>query len=691
MGCCGDSGGPSKEEERRPTDVLWLIIFFLFLVLMIFVAAFALVFGNPLRLVNGYDSFGNVCGSDNADIKDHNDSLLIFSGYDVSDYKYVMFFDVRDLSVSLKVCVKQCPDRTLHTLQDIHDFYNRTGSKLCRYDYEKYDQDVSWVKSSNDLSLNASLLLAECPALPVFQSNPVLNRCVPLKGEGPTGILYNLYGYLNTMDILEQVLADLYASWHLILIFIFITLGLSCAVMLCLHFVAGVVSYAVMIAVSVASVVATILLWWSYATVRLQLDNSPFDQILDETVRNERALLVYAILSTIITVALIALVVYVWPHISMVAELFKHAGGCLTRHPTLLLQPVITYFVLLAFFLLWVWVMVSLATAKHLGSGSLHSTQLEAINNHSAESLMGTSTNLSTALPKSTPQRVLEYRNPTWVRSLWWVWVIGLVWVAEFILGCQQMIIASAVSTWYFSRQEGRGKVRHPVWWSWRTLLLYHLGTVAKGSLLITICKLPRLIIQWVTKKCKDPEHSCAQCCLRACCCCLWCFEHFLKYMNHNAYTVTATRGTAFCTSAKIAWRVVLTNMLQVATVNSVGDLMLFLAKVAVTGTVCCIALPVLHADPTLHLYAVPLIVTAVFAFFITHCVFSVYEMAVDTLFLCFSDDYNTYDTTDGRDLVADKELYEFMVKHEDIDRKNSRKSRRRDPPETIRFKEGTV
>lgn len=65
--------------------------------------------------------------------------------------------------------------------------------------------------------------------------------------------------------------------------------------------------------------------------------------------------------------------------------------------------------------------------------------------------------------------------------------------------------------------------------------------------------------------------------------------------------------------------------------------------------------------------------------------------MAVDTLFLCFSDDYNTYDTTDGRDLVAEKELYEFMVKHEDIDRKNSRKKRQREPPETIRFKEGTV
>lgn len=65
--------------------------------------------------------------------------------------------------------------------------------------------------------------------------------------------------------------------------------------------------------------------------------------------------------------------------------------------------------------------------------------------------------------------------------------------------------------------------------------------------------------------------------------------------------------------------------------------------------------------------------------------------MAVDTLFLCFSDDYNTYDTTDGRDLVADKELYEFMIKHEDIDHKNRRIARKREAPETIRFKEGSV
>lgn len=679
MGCCGENRNPAREEDRRPTDVLWLVIFFLFLALMIFIAAFALVYGNPLRLVNGYDSFGNVCGSSNDLVVDQENGTEMFLGYDATDLKYVFFFDVLNLNRSLKICVKECPDRTLSTLQDIHDFYNRTGSGLCRYDYYKYSEDVSHLKNVSHVHFNDSLSFTMCPNLPVFQSDPVLNRCVPVRGVGLTGLIYDLYGYLNSLDILEQVLADLYASWHLILMFIFITLGLSCFVMICLHYMATLVSYAIIVAVSIVASVATVLLWWSYTSVHLQLNNLPDYEILEESVRNERALLAYAIISTIMTLALIALVVYVRPHIAMVSELFRHAGGCLVRHPGLLLQPVITFCVLLAFFLLWVWVMVSLATAKHMRSISL-----ESVIDKSAS-------NVTSLQVKPPPLLLLEYVDPTWVRSLWWVWAIGLVWVAEFILACQQMIIASAVSTWYFSRQEGRTKAKHPVWWSWQTLLSYHIGTVAKGSFLITLCKLPRLIIQWTTKKCKDPEHICARCGLKLCCCCLWCFEHLLKYMNHNAYTVTATRGTAFCESAKIAWRVILTNMLQVATVNSVGDLMLFLAKVAVTGTVCCIALPVFHSDKTLHLYAVPLFVTAVFAFFITHCVFSVYEMAVDTLFLCFSDDYNTYDTTDGRDLVADKELYEFMVKHEDIDRKTSRRTRHREPPETIRFKEGTV
>nr|CAD7408778.1 unnamed protein product [Timema cristinae] len=49
--------------------------------LMIVIAAFAIVYGNPLRLINGYDSFGNTCGTSN------NEKMggLALSGMDTSD------------------------------------------------------------------------------------------------------------------------------------------------------------------------------------------------------------------------------------------------------------------------------------------------------------------------------------------------------------------------------------------------------------------------------------------------------------------------------------------------------------------------------------------------------------------------------------------------------------------------------
>ncbi|CAL4240544.1 unnamed protein product, partial [Meganyctiphanes norvegica] len=119
------------------TSWLWhfKVLYVLFQASHIFIAAFALVFGDPLRLVNGYDSFGNVCGSDNSELALENHEGLHFYGYDATDLKYVFFFNVSNLEESLKLCVKECPDQRLDTLQDVHDFYNRTGSKLCRYGF----------------------------------------------------------------------------------------------------------------------------------------------------------------------------------------------------------------------------------------------------------------------------------------------------------------------------------------------------------------------------------------------------------------------------------------------------------------------------------------------------------------------------------------------------------------------------
>ena len=53
--------------------------------------------------------------------------------------RYVFFMDIFALEKvedSVEICVKQCPDQDLYTPQDVRDFYERTGSRLCTYDID---------------------------------------------------------------------------------------------------------------------------------------------------------------------------------------------------------------------------------------------------------------------------------------------------------------------------------------------------------------------------------------------------------------------------------------------------------------------------------------------------------------------------------------------------------------------------
>lgn len=78
-----------------------------------------------------------------------------------------------------------------------------------------------------------------------------------------------------------------------------------------------------------------------------------------------------------------------------------------------------------------------------------------------------------------------------------WFHLVGLVWVTQFLLACQQMTVAGAVVTYYFSRDKSRLPAT-PILSSMLRLLRFHLGTVAKGSFIITLVKVPRLLLLYL-------------------------------------------------------------------------------------------------------------------------------------------------------------------------------------------------
>lgn len=136
------------------------VLLSLALLFQIAIAAFAFVYGNPIRLINGFDSFGNTCGvRSNEHFADFN-----LSGISTIDKPYVFFLDIKEWRQTLKICVRQCPNRKLELRQDLYNFYKDTSSQLCRYDF-----NMSLLNMEIPRDLNYFNILGPCPELPVYE------------------------------------------------------------------------------------------------------------------------------------------------------------------------------------------------------------------------------------------------------------------------------------------------------------------------------------------------------------------------------------------------------------------------------------------------------------------------------------------------------------------------------------------
>ena len=675
------------------------MLFTLFWMFLLIVAIFAFVVGDPMRLIYGSDSFGNVCGRRNNKINEN----YVFSGLDMTDRGYVFYLDQDNLKDSLKICVKLCPNETLANDGAVELFYQRTGSSLCRYDFE-FKRAPS-LADRTSLAADAGKHVGPCPSYPVYASKPILNRCVP-KNIYSLGSKFvaSLYGYFNSFDTFKQIVADVMVSWQEVLIMTSVSLFLTLIVVFLIHFFAHIISLILLICVSVSMVVLSGVLWWTYIEVKYKLDFnfSKYFVVLDESYRNEKTFLVLSIITTVFTLIMILICLVMRKRVKLVVALFEEAGACIRAMPGLLFQPFWTFLVLSAFLVFWLAVILAIATADY---GTRKDTTLALKARRPATDLTFSDSrdpyaprDLAFGQSDVSILSSIRFDNPSWVRYMWWYSIIAFFWSCEFILGCQQMVIAGAVGSWYFCRD--RNNLPCPVGRSIRRLVLFHLGTVAFGSFLITLLKIPRIVLTYIDEKLKQyEEYAVVRGMLRCCNCCLWLLENFLQYLNRNAYSVTAIRGSSFCTSAQVAFTTIASNALRVATINSVGDFILFLGKcsvTAITAILTCLLLKVRYpqsslVDPTnvdplddssfnssfssypshvqshkfltfsfpsvlsspssplspnspsffeqqndsIHFYAVPLILVSILSYFVAHCILSVYEVSKFTL-SCF-------------------------------------------------------
>eukprot|EP00327_Prymnesium_parvum_P003664 CAMPEP_0182845464 /NCGR_PEP_ID=MMETSP0006_2-20121128/27347_1 /TAXON_ID=97485 /ORGANISM="Prymnesium parvum, Strain Texoma1" /LENGTH=787 /DNA_ID=CAMNT_0024975549 /DNA_START=246 /DNA_END=2611 /DNA_ORIENTATION=+ len=240
--------------------------------------------------------------------------------------------------------------------------------------------------------------------------------------------------------------------------------------------------------------------------------------------------------------------------------------------------------------------------------------------------------------------------------------VFGVLWVTWWLKHLQHATVAGAVVQWYFAR----GIACSPVIASYCTAIRYHTGSLALGSLLISVLQVVRFVVLFLLRRFSSCQvHSSRMCDMCCAClnCCLGCLQRIVRYISRNAYIQMMIGGKSFCSSAMEALGLLTSNAVQVTAVRSVawGFLLvgkLFVAAVQVTavrsvawgfllvgklfvaaaaaGVGALVLLTQKPYDTELYSIAAPVTVIAIGAWIIAVAFMGVYNMTIDTIFICF-------------------------------------------------------
>ncbi|CAB1328124.1 unnamed protein product [Coregonus sp. 'balchen'] len=98
------------------------------------------------------------------------------------------------------------------------------------------------------------------------------------------------------------------------------------------------------------------------------------------------------------------------------------------------------------------------------------------------------------------------------------------------------------------------------------------------------------------------------------------------------------------------AFVILVENAFRVATINTVGDFVLFLGKMCVLIVSCTTFGGVLEVNyqQDYTVWVLPLLIVSLFAWLVAHCFLSIFALMVDVLFLCLTVDTKHYDGSPG-------------------------------------------
>ena len=195
------------------------------------------------------------------------------------------------------------------------------------------------------------------------------------------------------------------------------------------------------------------------------------------------------------------------------------------------------------------------------------------------------------------------------------------------------------------------------------------LGTCAFGALILAFIKLLRVLLEWFEEKIKGltKDNYLTKFIICCCKCCMWCLENFVRFINKNAYIMTSIYGYNFCTGARKSFVLLTENAARAVVLNKVTSFVLFIGKLCVLLIVSSVTYFLFSyrvmTDLDIHpnYEFVPMFIIILGTYAIATTFFSVYDMAVDTIFLCFLMDLDKHDGSEEKPYFMNKNLKKIL------------------------------
>lgn len=246
--------------------------------------------------------------------------------------------------------------------------------------------------------------------------------------------------------------------------------------------------------------------------------------------------------------------------------------------------------------------------------------------------------------------------------------LFSVLWMVHFVSGVSQTTLAGAFASYYWAYRKPQDVPFFAVLASLYRAVRFHLGDIAFGSFLIATIRYIRIVIEFIDnriRKKRSPEINNSATRSAACFCRIffWLLDRFLKYIDRNAYIIMSMYGEGYLKSAKRAVELLYKNSTRALVLDYVTYFVLLVSRLLITGFAGYLtAQEMFTAD--LHYKWLPVVLVVVGTYFISKGLFSVYSMAVDTLFICFLIDSTNNDGSSERPYFMSKDLRRILKRN---------------------------